>query len=77
MGVQTPDDNQGRFDQDVVITNGHLVLNRSFKFNMVTDLMEPYAITIKVMGEYPFILSTYTCQLRHEETPPRCFLGRI
>lgn len=55
MDVQTPS-NQERFDQDVVIINEHLVLNTSLKFNMVTDFMEPYAITIKVMGECPFIL---------------------
>lgn len=56
MGVQTPEDNQGRFDYDMVIINGHLVLNTSFKFDMVTNFEEPYHITIKVMGECPLIL---------------------
>lgn len=54
MGVQTPDDNQGHLDHDVVIINGHLVLNTSFQ--LVTDLVEPYDINIKVMGECSFIL---------------------
>lgn len=56
MGVQTPDDNQGHLDHDVVIINGHLVLNTSFQLDMVTDLVEPYDINIKVMGECSFIL---------------------
>lgn len=53
MGVQSSDENQGRLDHNVVIINGHFLLNPSFKLDMVTDIAEP---NIEVMGECPFIL---------------------
>lgn len=56
MVVQTPDYNQGHFDHAVVVINLHQVLKTSFKFDMVTDFVEPYDINIKAMGESAFML---------------------